>query len=187
MYADHHGHLSILHGLKEALWHSISHTLSIDVFKVNAFPSRLITVAYGFLVMIITNTCALVRPARLASCGSASVACQCQTPHFVHMARCAVDESSSNVCARRRYTANLAAFLTVEQLDTNINSVTDLRARAVATVQPYVKRLYDNHRLTTTDRDSASPRPSWPHARTRLLKHAWSHTPTLLRLRQCIP
>ena len=107
MYTDHHGRLSILHGLKEAMWHSISHTLSIDVFRVNAFPSRIVTVAYGFLVLILTNT----------------------------------------------YTANLAAFLTVDQLDAKINDVSDLKGRSVATIQPYVKRLRDNYGIAATDRD----------------------------------
>lgn len=109
VYTDRHGRPSILVGLKEALWHSISHTLSIDVFQVNAFPSRLVTVAYGFLVMILTNT----------------------------------------------YTANLAAFLTVEQLDSSINSVTDLRGKAVGTIQPYLRRLEENHGIAATDADSA--------------------------------
>jgi hypothetical protein len=68
------GKLHIFHGLTESLWHSVSHTLSIDVFKVHSFPSRLITAAYAFLVMILTNT----------------------------------------------YTANLAAFLTVDRLDTQV-------------------------------------------------------------------
>ena len=52
MYTDKHGRLSLLHGLKEALWHSIAHTLSIDVFRVHALPSRLVTIAYGFLVLV---------------------------------------------------------------------------------------------------------------------------------------
>jgi hypothetical protein len=107
MYSMHSGRFSLLHGMKEALWHSISHTLSIDVFKVNAFPSRLITVAYGFLVMILTNT----------------------------------------------YTAELAAFLTVAQLDTKISSVNDLRGKTVVTVTPYLRRLLDNHHIDATDRD----------------------------------
>ena len=111
MYTDKNGHLSILHGLKEALWHSISHTLSIDVFRVNAFPSRMVTVAYGFLVLILTNT----------------------------------------------YTANLAAFLTVDQLDTTVNSVDDLRGKSVATIQPYVQRLADNFGISATARDGAPP------------------------------
>lgn len=109
MYTDKNGELSILHGLKEALWHSISHTLSIDVFRVNAFPSRMVTVAYGFLVLILTNT----------------------------------------------YTANLAAFLTVDQLDTTVSSVDDLRGKSVATIQPYVKRLADNFGIAATSRDGA--------------------------------
>ena len=47
---------ALLRGFKEALWHSVSHTLSIDVFRVNSFCARIVTVAYAFLVMIITNT-----------------------------------------------------------------------------------------------------------------------------------
>jgi Ligand-gated ion channel/Bacterial extracellular solute-binding proteins, family 3 len=109
MYTDRHGRLSILHGLKEALWHSISHTLSIDVFRVNAFPSRMVTVAYGFMVLILTNT----------------------------------------------YTANLAAFLTVDQLDTKINSAADLKGKSVATIEPYVKRLAANYGITASSRDGA--------------------------------
>ena len=56
LYGIHNGHRALLHGLKEALWHSISHTLSIDVFRVNSFPSRIITVAYAFLVQVLINT-----------------------------------------------------------------------------------------------------------------------------------
>ena len=182
MYADHHGHLSLLHGLKEALWHSISHTLSIDVFKVNAFPSRLITVAYGFLVMILTNTCAPVCCARWAARTRVGFARTRLTALTIPTARLSTASSLDTKVtirfstlrrsARRawrparvvqtdagrlqcRYTANLAAFLTVAQLDTNIQAVPDLRSRTVATVQPYVKRLYENHQLTTTDIDSA--------------------------------
>lgn len=113
VYIDKQGNLSILVGLKEAMWHSIAHTLSIDVFQVNAFSSRLVTVAYAFLVMILANT----------------------------------------------YTANLAAFLTVQQLDTTINAVTDLSGRAVATTDTYVDRLRLNHNIIGTTTDSALSPP----------------------------
>eukprot|EP00892_Ulva_mutabilis_P009355 jgi/Ulvmu1/6792/UM030_0130.1 len=93
--------LDIVSGLRECLWHSISHTLSIDVFKVRSLPARIITAAYAFLVLILTNT----------------------------------------------YTANLAAFLTVDQLDTTISSIDDLRGKSVATIEPYVSRLYRNHHV----------------------------------------
>lgn len=113
------GRLHILHGITESLWHSISHTLSIDVFKVHAFPSRIITAAYAFLVLILTNT----------------------------------------------YTANLAAFLTVDQLDTQISDIVDLRGKAVVTIKPYVDRLYTNHRIVATDKEgtrtSKAPALTW--------------------------
>jgi hypothetical protein len=96
-----------LHGLKETLWHSVSHTLSIDVFRVHSFPARLVTVGYAFLVLIISNT----------------------------------------------YTANLAAFLTVDQLDVKISKIDDLRGKSVVTLRPYVNRLYDNFRVIATDKE----------------------------------
>lgn len=102
--------LDIAAGLVQCLWHSVSHTLSIDVFHVRSFPARIITAAYAFLVLILTNT----------------------------------------------YTANLAAFLTVNQLDTTINSVEDLRGKVVSTVEPYIYRLYDNHRISATSIDGAA-------------------------------
>jgi Ligand-gated ion channel len=108
-FYSHGGRLHILHGLTESMWHSISHTLSIDVFKVHSFPSRLITAAYAFLVLILTNT----------------------------------------------YTANLAAFLTVDQLDTKISKIDDLRGKAVVTIQPYLDRLYQNHRIAASASEGA--------------------------------
>jgi hypothetical protein len=98
-----------LFGLKECLWHSISQTLSIDVFKVSSLPARIVTASYAFLVLIITHT----------------------------------------------YTANLAAFLTVKQLDTKINSVEDLVGKTVATLPTYVDRLYTTHRIWAVDSDGA--------------------------------
>lgn len=106
IYRDRHGNLSILFGLKECLWHSISQTLSIDVFRVSSLPARIVTAAYAFLVLIITHT----------------------------------------------YTANLAAFLTVKQLDTKINTVEDLVGKSVVTLPTYVDRLYDNHRIVAVDK-----------------------------------
>ena len=80
------------------------------MFKVHAFPSRIITAAYAFLVLILTNT----------------------------------------------YTANLAAFLTVDQLDTQISDIIDLRGKAVVTIEPYIDRLYSNHRIVATDKEGAA-------------------------------
>jgi hypothetical protein len=44
------GNIAVWRNLKEAIWHSVSHTLSIDVFRVNTGPARIITVAYCFMV-----------------------------------------------------------------------------------------------------------------------------------------
>jgi len=101
--------LDIASGLAQCFWHSVSHTLSIDVFNVSSFPARIITAAYAFLVLILTNT----------------------------------------------YTANLAAFLTVDQLDTTIQSISDLRGKAVATVEPYINRLSRNHNIAGSSADGA--------------------------------
>ena len=49
-------HTGLLGGLQEALWHGLSHTLSIDVFRVNTLPARIVTAAYAFLVLIISST-----------------------------------------------------------------------------------------------------------------------------------
>jgi ABC-type amino acid transport substrate-binding protein len=43
-------------GLREAFWHGLSHTLSIDVFRVNTLPARLVTAAYAFIVLITSST-----------------------------------------------------------------------------------------------------------------------------------
>jgi len=86
------------------MWHGLSHTLSIDVFRVRSFSARIIVAAYAFTVLIITHT----------------------------------------------YTANLAAFLTADQLDTNIRSVKDLRGKAVITIPPYLKRLAKNFHINAT-------------------------------------
>eukprot|EP00892_Ulva_mutabilis_P006137 jgi/Ulvmu1/3896/UM018_0117.1 len=99
--------LEIANGLVQCLWHSVSHTLSIDVFHVRSMPARIITAAYAFLVLILTNT----------------------------------------------YTANLAAFLTVTQLDTPMSNVADLRGKTVATVEPYLERLYRNHHIIASTSD----------------------------------
>ena len=101
------------------MWHSLSHTLSMDVFRVNSFSARIITIAYAFLVLIITHT----------------------------------------------YTANLAAFLTVQQLDTSIDSVSDLKGRAVATLPPYVDRLEKIYHVQATAQDGVLPR-----------QHCWAIT-----------
>ena len=45
-----------MRGLRECVWHSVCHTLSIDVFRVRSFPARIVTVAYAFLVLILTHT-----------------------------------------------------------------------------------------------------------------------------------
>ena len=44
--------------LKEAIWHSFAYTMSIDVFVVSSTSARIVVVAYCFMVMIISNTCA---------------------------------------------------------------------------------------------------------------------------------
>lgn len=53
--------------LKEAIWHSLAYTMSIDVFVVSSTPARMVVVAYCFVVMIIANTCApcFLLPARV--------------------------------------------------------------------------------------------------------------------------
>jgi hypothetical protein len=56
IYRDRDGKINFLHGLKETLWHAVSHTLKIDVFRVYSFPARLVTVGYAFLVLIVSNT-----------------------------------------------------------------------------------------------------------------------------------
>jgi ABC-type amino acid transport substrate-binding protein len=55
------------------------------------------------------------------------------------------------------YTANLAAFLTVKQLDTSISSVRDLQGKSVASLPTYVERLYTNQRIHATATDGAAP------------------------------
>ena len=111
IYADDDGRFRPLPALYEALWHSVSHVLSINVFTVHAFPSRVVVAAYAFLVLIVSNT----------------------------------------------YTANLAAFLTVDQLETEINTVADLWGRNVATFPTYYRRLEQNHRILGDTSDSAPP------------------------------
>eukprot|EP00892_Ulva_mutabilis_P009348 jgi/Ulvmu1/6786/UM030_0124.1 len=98
------GRLHVLRGLRECMWHSVCHALSIDVFRVRSFSARIVTVAYAFLVLIITHT----------------------------------------------YTANLAAFLTVQQLDTPIRSIKDLQGKAVSTVEVYASRLAENHHISAS-------------------------------------
>ena len=118
------GKLDVWRGLRECMWHSVSHTLSIDVFRVSSFSARIVTVAYAFLVLIITHT----------------------------------------------YTANLAAFLTVDRLHAKFNSVADLKGKAVATVAPYVGRLALNHGIAASTVDGAPPPPPLPapcHVRRR--------------------
>jgi hypothetical protein len=55
------------------------------------------------------------------------------------------------------YTANLAAFLTVDQLDTSIKTVDDLWGKRVATFPTYHARLNRNHHIATVTDDGASP------------------------------
>eukprot|EP00892_Ulva_mutabilis_P009350 jgi/Ulvmu1/6788/UM030_0126.1 len=50
------GKIDIPRGLRECMWHSVCHTLSIDVFRVRSFSARIVVVAYAFLVLIITHT-----------------------------------------------------------------------------------------------------------------------------------
>jgi hypothetical protein len=58
-------------------------------------------------------------------------------------------------CGACAAAANLAAFLTVSQLDTDIKGPDDLVGRAVASVTPYLERLDENHRISATDADGA--------------------------------
>jgi hypothetical protein len=58
------------------------------------------------------------------------------------------------------YTANLAAFLTVDQLDTSIKTVDDLWGKRVATFPTYHARLNRNHHIATVTDDGALPPPS---------------------------
>ena len=81
----------------------------MNVFTVHAFQSRLVVVAYAFLVLIISNT----------------------------------------------YLANLAAFLTVDKLTTQIDSVQDLWGKAVATFPPYARGLEEHYQLTADTADGA--------------------------------
>eukprot|EP00892_Ulva_mutabilis_P001091 jgi/Ulvmu1/10983/UM007_0162.1 len=111
IYRDRFGELNVLWGIKEAMWHSVSHTLSIDVFRVTSLPARIVTAAYAFLVLILANT----------------------------------------------YTANLAAFLTVSQMDLGISGIKDLRGKSVGTLPTYTARLYHNHRII------ASAVDGWDH------------------------
>ena len=46
---------TILHGLLQSFWHAMSHALSIDVFRVQTLPARIVTVAYGFTVLIVSS------------------------------------------------------------------------------------------------------------------------------------
>jgi hypothetical protein len=66
------------------------------------------------------------------------------------------------------YTANLAAFLTVDQLDTSIKNVADLWGKRVATFPTYQSRLNKNHPITTVTSDGAlsvHPHPPPPPPR----------------------
>lgn len=113
MYLDRRtGAFRLLAALKEAMWHSVSHVLSFNVFVVNATPARIVVAAYAFMVLIISST----------------------------------------------YLANLAAFLTVDQLDTTITSVSDLWDKAVATFPTYADRLDTNHHVSASTTDRAQSR-----------------------------
>lgn len=46
----------MLWAIKEALWHSISHVLEINVFTVHSLESRIIVATYAFVVLIVSNT-----------------------------------------------------------------------------------------------------------------------------------
>jgi Ligand-gated ion channel len=45
------------------------------------------------------------------------------------------------------YLANLAAFLTVDQIDSTISTITDLWGQPVATLPPYAARLEQAYRI----------------------------------------
>lgn len=111
IYTDDKGKLRFWFAFKEALWHSVSQMLSINVFTVYVFSSRIVVAAYAFVVLIVSNT----------------------------------------------YLANLAAFLTVDQLDSKIKDVTDLWGKSVATFPTYFRRLEENHHITAITTDGAAP------------------------------
>jgi hypothetical protein len=79
------GKLHLLWAIKEALWHSISHVLAINVFTVHSVESRIVVATFAFVVLIVSNT----------------------------------------------YLANLAAFLTVDQLEGSVQSVSELWGKPV--------------------------------------------------------
>lgn len=43
-------------GIQEAIWHALSTVLSIDVFRVNSLPARVVSAAFAFVVLIVCNT-----------------------------------------------------------------------------------------------------------------------------------
>jgi hypothetical protein len=65
------------------------------------------------------------------------------------------------------YTANLAAFLTVDTLQTNIRTLSDLRGRNVGTLPSYVEQLRKRNIQTVDSAGAASP-----HA-VDVLMHLW--------------
>jgi hypothetical protein len=84
--------------------------LSINVFTVYAFPSRIVVAAYALVVLIVSNT----------------------------------------------YLANLAAFLTADQLESKIKDVRDLWGKSVATFPTYSVRLQDNQHISATTNDGTA-------------------------------
>lgn len=61
-----------------------------------------------------------------------------------------------------RYTANLAAFLTVSTLNAGVTSIRDLHGKLVVTIPIYPERIWRNHGLRTTSElgaARASPLP----------------------------
>ena len=50
------GRLRPLWAVKEALWHSVSHVLAINVFTVRSAESRIVVATFAFVVLIVSNT-----------------------------------------------------------------------------------------------------------------------------------
>lgn len=47
---------SVWCGMRDSMWHALSHTLLIDAFSVKSLPARIIAAAFGFVVLIVSST-----------------------------------------------------------------------------------------------------------------------------------
>lgn len=90
-------------GLKEALWDSSIVLLHFGQIDVQSTAARVLSLSYGFLVLIIIQS----------------------------------------------YVANLAAFLTLEGIESGVESIGDLRGRTVGTIPTYTERLRRNGLFAT--------------------------------------